>query len=239
MHWNLWLQHLLVIFLAVGVPLWDRYEIPRLKASSVPRKKIKYYGKLVSMLWICTLIVVGTIGLGRAFYVHLSPDEIRWLQPGSRGAMTVMGMAAGSFIAIAVITILAMANPKTRGKSARAAKRLGFFLPSTREERQWWWLICITAGVCEELVFRGFLLRYFHWGPFHLTLTQALIIASVIFGVGHLYQGIAGAISTCIIGFILECLFVITGNLLLPMVLHTLMDLRVLLMLPQGFETAE
>jgi hypothetical protein len=36
-------QHLLVLFLIVGMPLWDWYEIPRLKASPDPREKVRYY----------------------------------------------------------------------------------------------------------------------------------------------------------------------------------------------------
>ncbi len=233
-----WVQHLLVIFLAIGIPLWDWYEVPRLKASTAPRKKVKYYWRIVAVLWICAAIAIATIGFKPAFYLHPGPGEISWLEHGSRGSMIALGMATGSFIAIFVTAILALFSPRIREKSGKAAKKMAFILPSSSEERRWWWLLCITAGVCEELVYRGFLLHYLHWNPIHLTLTQALIAASLIFGIGHLYQGIAGALSTVIIGFILGCLFLITGNLLLPMILHALMDLRVLLMLPEDFETA-
>jgi membrane protease YdiL (CAAX protease family) len=33
-------------------------------------------------------------------------------------------------------------------------------------------------------------------------------------------------------------MFLATGNLLLPIVVHAILDLRVLAMLPEGFETA-
>jgi membrane protease YdiL (CAAX protease family) len=46
-------------------------------------------------------------------------------------------------------------------------------------------------------------------------------------------------VQTFVIGFLFGALFLLTGNLLLPMVLHALMDLRVLALLPVGFETAE
>ena len=234
----MWVQHLLVVFLAVGIPLWDWYEIPRLKASTAPRKKIKYYGKIIGLLWILALLAVALIGLARAFYVHPSPGEIGWLDRGSRGSLVMTGVLTGSSIAIFVPAILAVKRAKIREKSAKAAKKMAFILPSSGEERRWWWLVCITAGVCEELIYRGFLLQYLHWTPLHLSLTQALIVASLIFGAGHLYQGIAGAISTCMIGFMMGCLFLMTGSLALPMVLHALIDLRVLLLLPEGFELA-
>jgi membrane protease YdiL (CAAX protease family) len=44
------------------------------------------------------------------------------------------------------------------------------------------------------------------------------------------------AIPTVLFGFLMGTIFLATGNLLAPMVLHALLDLRVLLMLPPNFE---
>ena len=41
-------QHVFVLFLIVVTPLGDRYEIPRLKTSSAPRKKIRFYQKIAA-----------------------------------------------------------------------------------------------------------------------------------------------------------------------------------------------
>jgi len=232
-------QHLLVFFLIVATPLWDWYEIPRLKASTVPRKKIRFYAKIVAASWICALVAVLTIGLATAYNIRPVPGEISWLDPGSRGVMILAGIVTGMMIALFLPAVLALRSEKIRQKAAKAAKRLAFLLPSTGDERRWWWLVCITAGICEEIVYRGFLLRYLHVLPFHLSLTWALLAASLIFGIGHLYQGIGGGIQTAVVGFVLGGLFLITGSLLLPMILHILMDLRVLAMLPPGFEKAE
>lgn len=236
---GLWLQHLLVIFLIVGMPLWDWYEIPRLKASADPEKKIKYYRKVVSALWILALIAVATIGLRRAFYLSPSAEEMSWLGGHAVDPKFLIGLIVGSLIAIFLPALAARRSERFRQQSVKVAKKLAFLLPSTIEERRWWWLVCFTAGVCEELIYRGFLLQYFHVGPWHLPLTQALIVAAIIFGIAHLYQGIAGAVGTCALGFLLGCLFLITGSLLVPMVLHALIDLRVLMMLPEGFEKLE
>jgi membrane protease YdiL (CAAX protease family) len=71
-----------------------------------------------------------------------------------------------------------------------------------------------------------------------LTLVWALVASSTIFGVGHIYQGVAGAVQTALIGCVMGGMFLATGNLLLPIVVHILLDLRVLALLPEGFETA-
>lgn len=231
-------QHILVLFLAIGMPLWDWYEIPRLKASTAPRKKVRYYWKIAAALWICALVAVFSTGLSTTFSINLPPGQISWLQNGSRALRIIEGITVGMLLAIFVPAVLALRSPAVRAKAGRAARRLAFILPSSQEERRWWWLVCITAGVCEEIVYRGFLLHYFHFLPFQLSLTVALVGSSVMFGIGHLYQGALGAVQTAVLGFVFGAMFIVTGNLLLPMFVHAVLDLRVLAMLPEGFETA-
>jgi len=231
-------QHVLVFFLIVVTPLWDWYEIPRLKASPAPRKKVRFYGKIVAASWICASVAALTIGMVTAFTLHRTPGEIPWLDSGTRAGKFLEGITVGMLIAILLPAMFALWNEKLRARAGKAARKLAFLLPSSGEERRWWWLVCITAGVSEEIVYRGFLLHYFHVLPSHLSLTWALVAASVIFGIGHLYQGVGGAVQAALIGFVLGAMFVVTGNLLLPMVIHTLLDLRVLAVLPEGFDEA-
>jgi membrane protease YdiL (CAAX protease family) len=60
------------------------------------------------------------------------------------------------------------------------------------------------------------------------------VVAAVIFGIGHLYQGVKPALATAVLGFALGGVFVVTGSLLIPMIAHALLDLRVLILLPEG-----
>lgn len=232
------LQHVLVFVLIVVMPLWDRYEIPRLKASTEPRKKIRYYGKIVTVLWMFALVAVLTIGPKTAVMAPFGARELGWLGVGTRGRAVVLGMIAGVVGALFIPAVIAVWNKKLQEKSSKAARKLAFLLPSTGEERQWWWVVSLTAGICEEIVYRGFLVHYWHVMPFHVSMTWALVVSSVIFGIGHLYQGIAGSVQTAMMGFLLGALFLITGDLLVPMMVHAVMDLRALLLLPEGFETA-
>jgi hypothetical protein len=57
-------QHLLVLSLIVGMPLWDWYEIPRLKASPDPREKVRYYLKIVTAFWVLTVVAGLSTGHG-------------------------------------------------------------------------------------------------------------------------------------------------------------------------------
>ena len=231
------LQHVLVFFLIVVTLLWDWYEIPRLKASTDPGKKIRFYGKIMVASWICAGVAALTAGIAPVFTIHHLPGEAAWLDTGSRTGMFLAGLIGGMLIAITVPAVLALWSEKIRTKAGKAAKRLAFLLPSSIRERRWWWLVCITAGICEEVVYRGFLLHYFHTLPFHLSLAWAMVASSVIFGIGHLYQGVAGGVQTAVVGFVFAAIFVMTGSLVIPIVVHAVMDLRALALLPVGFES--
>ncbi len=233
------LQHVLVFVLIVVTPLWDWYEIPRLKASTDPGKKVKFYGKIMVASWVCAVVAALAVGLAAVFTIHRTTGEGAWLDTRSRAGLFLAGLSAGLLIVILVPAVLALGSEKIRAKAGKAAKKLAFLLPSSTRERRWWWLVCITAGICEEVVYRGFLLHYFHTLPFHLSLAWAMVASSVIFGIGHLYQGVAGGVQTAIVGFVFAAMFVMTGSLVVPIVVHAVMDLRVLAMLPVGFESEE
>jgi membrane protease YdiL (CAAX protease family) len=55
----------------------------------------------------------------------------------------------------------------------------------------------------------------------------------VAFGVAHAYQGRAGIVGTGLLGGGMAAMYLQTGSLLLPVVLHALIDLRFLLV-PAG-----
>jgi CAAX amino terminal protease family. len=69
-------------------------------------------------------------------------------------------------------------------RTANAGDRL---IPHTMLELIVWVAVAVTAGICEEVMFRGFLQRQL------LTLTRsaaiAIVVQAVIFGASHAYQG--------------------------------------------------
>ena len=93
---------------------------------------------------------------------------------------------------------------------------------------------CSWGIDCEEIVYRGFLIRYFMGTPRYLAVSLAMIASNGVFGPGHIYQGAKGAIATTILGMVFAILFVTTGRLWAPIVLHALMDARLLLMIDEG-----
>jgi membrane protease YdiL (CAAX protease family) len=56
-----------------------------------------------------------------------------------------------------------------------------------------------------------------------------VLVAAAGFGLAHAYQGVAGVLTTGVLGGVLAAVYLQTGSLLLPVVLHVVIDLRFLL----------
>ena len=226
-------KHLIAIFLIVVVPIWDRFETKRLKTSSDPRVKIQAYQKTVGWLWAGSVVACIVMGLHTVLSIHRDSGEASWL-PGSGFVIGFMGAA---LVALFLPIFLMMRSETTRARIAKSLEKLNFILPRTAEERRWFVLVAITAGVCEEILYRGFLIHYFRELSLSTGLIGALILSSCVFGFAHLYQGVVGIVQTTILGAIFGLIFIVTGSLLLPMVLHALIDLRILLILRKTDES--
>ncbi len=228
-------QHLLFLFLAVVAPIWDYVDTRRLKQHPDSTRKIRYYRTLCIWLWAATIVACLAVGFRPLFTINPAADEASWLFEHTwvRWLVeAVIAIFAGlTLLPVCIVIWKQIKKVPRKWASADALKSLSFFLPATWAERRWYALVAITAGICEELLFRGFLLHYLHTFPFTLSLTMAMLLAAFIFGLQHLYQGLAGAASTVVMALLVTLLFLLTGNLLLPMLLHAAIDLRMLLIL--------
>ncbi|MEM6993075.1 MAG: CPBP family intramembrane glutamic endopeptidase, partial [Myxococcota bacterium] len=152
-----------------------------------------------------------------------SLPELGFAWPAGWGAVVAVGMVV---LIAGVMSAQLIALPKhpdvheaVRGQLEGAAP----FLPRTPTEQHWFSGVAITAGVCEEILFRGFCVAYVAaWTG----LPGAVAITSVVFGLGHLYQGRSGALKTGVAGLIAGTIFVLGGTLWLPMALHVFVDLH-------------
>ncbi|MCH7878629.1 MAG: CPBP family intramembrane metalloprotease [candidate division Zixibacteria bacterium] len=106
---------------------------------------------------------------------------------------------------------------------------LELLLPDTNVERIWWVALSFTAGFCEEIAFRGYLMtRLWRMTPksWPRPTRHVIIVAisSVVFGVGHTYQGLAGFVLITAYGIMIALLFLRTRSLWPCIWAHFLLD---------------
>jgi membrane protease YdiL (CAAX protease family) len=224
--------HLLAAFLILAGPVLSYFiDRPLLRRISTSRQKIRFYGYTMASSWALAATAVWITGPATLFF-----------PPTSSGprlptyAHVLFGLLLTAFFALGLVPLFqTLRGEKYRAAYARAYHRsldeASKILPETRQERLWFAAVSITAGVCEELVCRGFIFRYLDGIALHLPLVAVLLIASASFGLNHIYQGKTGMLKTGIAGLAFGGLFLITGSLLLPMILHAAVDLQTVFVL--------
>ena len=102
-------------------------------------------------------------------------------------------------------------------------------LPRTHAQRAVFVLLSVSAGVGEELAFRGFLIPALETASGSTRL--AVIVSSVAFGMLHSYQRSDGVIRASALGVVMAAPLLATGSLFPSMAAHALYDLVVGLLL--------
>jgi membrane protease YdiL (CAAX protease family) len=215
------LDHLLALIILVIHPVVGYLSFRRIQRRAAAGETIR-----ASALYVRTI---------RGHWILFGVALVAWLGSGRSLEMLGFGLQTDSWFLLAVlltgIAIAVMAVQLNQLARAPADKlqtirdglgSLEFILPKTPRDLRLFYGVSVTAGIVEETLWRGFLIWYLgHFMP----LWAAAAISVVGFGLAHAYQGIANIAKTALVGAAFAALFVLSGSLWLPMLLHALVDI--------------
>jgi len=216
------LSHLFLAYL-VGVLPWvgrARYRGLKLRIEAGDgQARLRFYQLvLVGQLgMVLVVLVIGRLG-------GITSAAFGLAEPALSTPMTI---ALAAFLVSLVVSSLVLRHTGDR-PLRRLLKMAGPLLPVSTAERLLFAVVAVGAGMAEELAFRGFLLFYFATFLPGLGVPLAVLASSAAFGLGHLYQGVRGVALTAAIGLFMAALYVLSGSLVVPMVMHAALDLRLL-----------
>ena len=215
------LDHVFVALLALTAPLLGAWMYRRMVASLAAGDagaRTRNFRRAIGLelLGAAEILVLFAV-LGRPLEGLVRLD---WLP---RGWWT--GAAWGVVLLACALLIAQVAAIRGNETGLSAARKqmssVEGVLPHTSGELKLFLALSLAAGVGEEIVFRGYLLPYFDGlvGP-----ARAVLASTLIFGLGHAYQGAAGIVKTGIVGLFCAGAYIGTGSLLAPMLLHVVID---------------
>jgi uncharacterized protein len=216
------LSHLFLAYLVCVLPWLGRARYRWLKQrieAGDQRARLRFYQLVLAAQLGMALVVLAIWRLG-AF----PPAAFGLASPIHSDDMTI---ALAAFLVSVVVSSLVLRHKGDR-QLTRLLKMAGPLLPVSTAERRLFAAVAIGAGIAEELAFRGFLLFYCATFLPGLGTPVAVLASSAAFGLGHLYQGVRGVALTAAIGLFMAAIYVLSGSLLVPVVMHAGLDLRLL-----------
>ncbi|MBI5170207.1 MAG: CPBP family intramembrane metalloprotease [Candidatus Eisenbacteria bacterium] len=211
----------LIVLVGVVYPIMDTLWFwPRMRPALLdprPGARVPFYGQTIALQWIASGVIAALIAV-RA----LPWREFGLVLPGGwRLAVSValvMGLAA---LAVAQRRALSRLGAESRARVKARLGEAGLLLPRAGTEQVWFRALSVSAGICEEFLYRGWLTWALRaWlGPW-----GAMAASLASFTAAHAYQGREKLPRVAIVGGLLAMVALVTGSLLPAMVLHAMID---------------
>ncbi|MCH7573216.1 MAG: CPBP family intramembrane metalloprotease [Planctomycetes bacterium] len=220
------IDHLFVFVLLVIVPLYQHfYAVPKMHrefAEESPGLRERTYWYTIATQWGITIALLFLWWLAAR-----GLDALGLVIPG--GWLFWISIVI-VMVAIAVFWMVLQAQastPESHAKVLKAFQERAPFMPRNSGEMRHFTAISVTAGICEEIVYRGYLIWYAtqFTGAGTGGLLMAVALTSLVFGLGHIYQGVSGAIQIFAAGLFFGCIYVLSGSLWVPMAAHAIIDI--------------
>jgi len=215
-------DHVLVLFFTVGVPLialtvW----FPLLKRSHAQGRPHMFIYMIlggVVIQWVLVAVVFARWGaLGRPL------QALGMVAPGGTRFWFTFAVFAVGLLYLVVQHVLVMGSRENQQQLMEQLSPLRAILPDTRGKFTVFMVASLTAGFCEELLYRGVLTWYL---SAYAPQLAAYAGSSLLFGLGHAYQGGKGVAQTALMGAIFMALMHFSGSIWLSMLLHAAVDIN-------------
>jgi membrane protease YdiL (CAAX protease family) len=207
-----------VVFVAGAIldyyVLWP-YLLRKVSGGDVGART-RVYSITMAWLWLATIFVAGR------WWLLARPCTALWLLPprGWRLLAGTLAFLAGAALWLLQTRSLARLSAQKRALLRQRSGHLLALVPHTTAEYRWFVGLSVTAGICEELLYRGFLVWALqHW----VGLGWAAAVSVMVFGAAHAYQG-KDVVRPTLAGAVLQGIALLTQSILPGILVHAMLD---------------
>jgi membrane protease YdiL (CAAX protease family) len=184
-----------------------------MRAQATPNHMLLYLPTLAMEWSVFGYIVWGVRKRGISLRELVGP---RW----SKGKQNLVDLGIAACFELAALAVLGGVAHLLHTESG--SKSLMFMMPATALELAVWLMLSLTAGICEETIFRGYFQRQFiGWTG---STVVGIVLSAAIFGAGHIYQGWKQTIVIGVFGAMFGALAVMRRSLKPGMIAHSFQD---------------
>ena len=214
-------DHGFVFLIAIVYPIAGLVGFRRLlrrAAAGATVNRIHLYRNTLIGHWILALACIAIwSGADRPWSgIGLGLDIDPWF--GGAALLTLLGIAG-------LVVQLRYVRSASQENVDALQKRFGnieILIPRNGNELVRFYGLSVTAGIVEELLWRGYLIWYL--GGF-MSLWAAILVSTVGFGLAHAYQGPRHIPQVILLSAAFASLYLLSGSVWLPMILHAAVDI--------------
>ncbi len=212
----------LLLVIVIGLPIESeialRIHKPRILAGRA-RARVYTYIYSICSLWAFAMVILLVWGFGPREWADLGFQFT--LRTSVLITCVVCSLIMGYFcLQLYQIQTSSDARAQYR-KAAAAAGGTHYFMPQTQTEYRIFALLSVTAGITEEIIFRGFLI----WAFATIMPEWAAATTSLaIFVFVHRYQGVQSLLPVTIVGGVMTMLYLASGSLYPVIAVHIVVD---------------
>jgi uncharacterized protein len=216
MPWDFWL-----IFLILGVLIPWRGRVRLQHLLTLPavgtKEKLVLYGSTIAFQWLLAAIVAW-----RAFARGLTLAQLGLARPVTSDLLLLSFAGAVLFAAFQWFNLRRVG--RMTGAVPEFMRRLAErVLPKSPLEFAPYCALAVTAGICEEFLYRGFTMAVL--SRLGLAAWLVVLISSALFGLAHTYQGKTGVVGTTLMGLVFGIARVAVRTLVPVVVWHAVVDI--------------
>jgi uncharacterized protein len=205
------------LLLVVAIGVLGRVFVTSHSSTTLQRTHGRIYLGALATEWLMFLYVCFGVRRARAKTVRQIIDESSWNV--ARWAL-YPALAIGAAV---LWTVCGFALHKVLHLSAAEVHRLRSLLPDTASDKGYWAVLSVSAGFCEEFVYRGYLQQQFR--RLSGSLPAAIALQAVCFGVAHASFPWQTVVSVIVLALLLGGLAAWRRSLIPGMLLHAGFDL--------------
>jgi len=207
-------MHTIIVLLILGVWAFLGKIIADQMRGEVTPHRVRFYLLTILFEWLLVFfLVAGVRRSGAPLALILGA---RW--SSARQLLKDIGVAAAYWlVSSGLLVILARLL-----RVGPIGPRMDFILPRGAAEITLWVALSVTAGICEEAIFRGYLQQQFI--ALTTNVLAGILLSAAVFGAAHAYQGYKMVIPIGLYGAMFSILAYWRGTVRPGMIAHAFQD---------------
>ena len=206
--------HALVFFIGLIYPAYFifTYKKTNKRIKNDEKYRLVDYKQSIFIFWMLTCLIIVNSFIDSSITLNFYPT------------FNTVGMVLAVLILVFIGLQIITSKISSKEKAESVIEKMKdnyYYLPKSKREFIWFNALSISAGICEEIIFRLFLFSYLLENT---NLAIAFILTNLIFALTHIGSGKQNIIGAFILGLLFTTIYYFTSNIWLAVILHSTID---------------